>query len=159
MSTRRPTRLINRPTPATPLFRARSANPIRQGSPTKRRGVATVEFAIVLPVMLILVFGTIEVCQRIFLRQSMVIAAYEGARLAARRNSTNADVVARCRAMLDERRVVGATVTVTPANLSTQPVGAEIQVAISVPWAQNAPTRLVLRDQNSLTVQATMLHE
>jgi Flp pilus assembly protein TadG len=138
---------ITKPTPRS--------RPSRQ----KRRGVASVEFAIVLPVLLILVFGTIEICQRIFLRQSMVIAAYEGARLAARRNSENSDVVARCSTLLQERRVAGAVVTVTPANLATLTTGTEVRVTITTPWSSNTPSRLVLRDQGTLTVQAVMLRE
>ncbi len=82
-----------------------------------RQGVAAVELAFVLPVLLVLVFGTIEICQRIFLRQSLVIAAYEGARLAARRNTTNTQVIDRCNTILDQRNVRGGSVTVTPSNI------------------------------------------
>jgi Flp pilus assembly protein TadG len=130
-----------------------------QTQPTNRRGVASVELAIVLPVMMILVLGTIEVCQRIFLRQSAVIVAYEGARFAVRSTSNSADLVQRCQTMLTQRRVVGGVVTVTPSDLLSQPPGTQIQINITIPWAANSPTRFVLQDQGSVSVNATMLRE
>ncbi len=131
----------------------------RKGCECGRSGLASVELAFVLPVMLILVLGTIEVCQRIFLRQSAVIVAYEGARMAARSTSSNADVTARCQTMLTQRRVLGATVSITPSDLLSQPVGTQIRIRVEVPWASNSPTRFVLQDQGTITVDAFMLRE
>ena len=125
----------------------------------KRSGLASVELAIVLPVMLILVLGTIEVCQRIFLRQSAVIVAYEAARLAARSTSSNLEVATRCETMLIQRRVNGAVVTVTPSDLLAQPPGTQVRVRVEVPWASNSPTRFVLQDQGTIAVDAYMLRE
>ncbi len=124
-----------------------------------RFGVAAVELAVVLPVLLILIFGTIEICQRIFVRQSLVIAAYEGARLGARRNSTNAQVIARCNTILAQRRVAGAAVTVTPTNILEASTADEIQVSITAPWGANTPTRFVLSNQGNVRVDAVMLRE
>ncbi len=126
---------------------------------SSRSGVATVELAIVLPVMLILVLGTIEVCQRIFLRQSALLVAYEGARLASRSITSSDDVTERCNTMLQQRRVVGGTVTITPENLLALAPGDQFQIRIIVPWGDNSPTRFVLRDQGSVTVDVFMLRE
>ena len=46
----------------------------------ERRGVAAVEFAVCLPVIILLVFGAIEASSFIFLKQSLNVAAYEGIR-------------------------------------------------------------------------------
>ncbi|MFO0924034.1 MAG: TadE family protein [Pirellulales bacterium] len=124
-----------------------------------RKGVAAVELAFVLPVLLVLVFGTIEICQRIFLRQSLVIAAYEGARLGARRNTTNAQVIDRCNTILQQRNVRGGSVTVTPANILSIATGEAITISVTAPWASNSPTRFVISDQGNLSVQAVMLRE
>jgi len=121
--------------------------------------VATVELAIILPILLMLVFGTIEICQRIFLRQSAVIVAYEGARLAARGSSTNAEVVARCQQLLISRRVRNAIVTTQPSNFLQSPTGTELRVIITVPWADNSPTKVVVADQGTMAVSAFMLRE
>jgi Flp pilus assembly protein TadG len=125
----------------------------------RRNGAATVELTVVLPVMLTLVLGTIEVCHRIFLRQTSVIVAYEGCRLAARSTSSTEDVVSRCEQMLSQRRVVGGQVTVIPASLLEQVPGTPIQVRITIPWASNTPTRFVLQDQGTVSVDAFMLRE
>ena len=124
-----------------------------------RSGLASVELAFVLPVMLILVLGTIEVCQRIFLRQSAVIVSYEAGRLAARSTSSNAEVATRCQTMLTQRRVNGAVVTITPSDLLSQPPGTQVRVRVEVPWASNSPTRFVLQDQGTIAVDAYMLRE
>lgn len=121
--------------------------------------MASVELAIVLPILLIMIFGTMEVCQRIFVRQSLVVTAYEGARLAARRNSTTQDVVTRCTSMLAERRVSGGSVSVTPNDISAVPTGTEITVTVTSPWASNSTTRFVIQDQGSVSVNAVMLRE
>jgi len=78
----------------------------RFNKPTARRGVATVEFAICLPALLALTLGTIDICSMLFLKESIKLAAYEGARRGVGRGRTNADVAARVREFLDERNIV-----------------------------------------------------
>ncbi len=82
----------------------------RRASHLKRLGIASVEFAVVFPILMILVLGTVEVCQRLFIRQSATIAAYEGIRLAARKTSSAEDVVSRCKQLLEDRRVSNPTI-------------------------------------------------
>jgi len=71
----------------------------------KRRGVATLEFAMVLPALMILTIGTMDLCSLMFLKESVVLAAYEGARQGVGRGQTNADVTSRVTAFLDERGI------------------------------------------------------
>ena len=113
----------------------------------------------VLPVLLITVFGTIEICQRIFLRQSAVISAYEGARLCARGIATNEQVKARCNALLSNRGIKNATVAVTPSDILTAKSGTELRIRVEVPWADNSPTRFVVQNQGSVVIEAVMLRE
>ncbi len=124
-----------------------------------RSGVAAVELAIVLPLLLTLVLGSMEVCQRLFLRQSAVLSAYEGGRLAARKSSSALQVAQRCEQILEERSVVGAQVIVTPTTFAEISVGDEVSVEIRIPWAANSATRLVLKDQGVIVVRSTMLRE
>ena len=77
-----------------------------------RRGVAAVEFALLLPVFVLLVLGTIEATSMIFLQQSLEIAAYEGARIALVPDSTDGNVEGAARQILDARNVQGSTTTV-----------------------------------------------
>jgi hypothetical protein len=54
----------------------------------KRQGTATVELAVVLPLLMLLTFGTIEIADGFFFQQAIATAAYEGSREASRAQST-----------------------------------------------------------------------
>ena len=60
---------------------------------------------------MLLVVGTIEACSMIFLKQSLAVAAYEGARTAIIPGATKAQVEAACNQILADRKVDGGTVT------------------------------------------------
>ena len=51
----------------------------KQKARTKREGAAVVEFAVCLPLIVLIVLGTIEAGSLLFLKQTLVQAAYEGA--------------------------------------------------------------------------------
>ncbi len=125
----------------------------------RRRGIATVEFAVIFPILLVMVLGTLEICQRLFLRQSATIAAYEGIRLAARSTSNAPEVIERCQQLLTDRRIAGGQITVTPNTFQNLPTGSPITVEVRVPWASNSVTKFVLRDQGNIVVKAVMLRE
>ena len=55
-----------------------------------RKGTATVEFAVCLPVLVTIVLGSIEATNAIFLKQHLTAAAYEGARKATTPAETSA---------------------------------------------------------------------
>jgi len=126
-----------------------------------RQGLAVVELAILLPILMTVCFGTLEVCNRLFLRQTAAVAAYEGARLAARRTVTVAQVQARCIALLQGRRIVGGQVLITPSGnaLATLPTSGQLTVQITIPIAGNTPVSYVLNSTGSVTATAVMLRE
>lgn len=130
-----------------------------QRKPRRRLAAATVELAFTLPIMLTVVFGTIEVCQRIFLRQAATLTAYEGARLAVRRTATTQQVRQRCEALLIGRRVVNGTVSISPNSIESQPIGTPIQITVTVPWAANSPIRFVTGNASDISVVAVMVRE
>ena len=82
-----------------------------------RRGVATVELAVCLPVIVLLVLGAMEATNMVFLKQSLAVAAYEGGRTSVVPGATTADVVAKCQEILDDRKIQGAAVSVTPGDV------------------------------------------
>ncbi len=67
-------------------------NPIPQPTRRRRTGVAAVEFALVVPVFLLLVFGIIEFGRAIMVQQILVNASREGARAAAVDGATQSNV-------------------------------------------------------------------
>jgi len=61
--------------------------------------------AICLPIVISIAFSTIEICCTIYLKESLTIAAYEGARAGKSAGGTNANAVARVFSILDERGI------------------------------------------------------
>lgn len=99
------------------------------------RGAAAVELAIVLPVLILLVFGIIEWSIYFNRLQGLQAAAREGARVAALPQSTQSDVTAKVKAALDGVLPGGAspTVTVSPSSSNPcdlQPAGTSVTVTV-----------------------------
>ncbi len=64
-----------------------------RGARRHRRGAACVEFAVLSPILLILILGIIDVGQFVNVGQSVSNASREGARVAARQTTTNVSAV------------------------------------------------------------------
>ncbi len=130
-----------------------------------RRGVATVELAFVLPALIALAFGSIEICQRLHVKQSTLIAAYEACRVATRPISDTAAVQTHCESLLSQHGVNGATVQIrnmTQArnNLTDIVTGDEIRIRVTAPWDENTISHYVIGDfGQTFQVQAFMLRE
>ncbi len=105
----------------------------------QRNGVASIEFAMVLPLLMILTLGTIDVCSVIFLRESATLAAYEGARQGIGRGNTNADVVARVQQFLNERDINfgGNVVQVSAPGFAAAETLENVTVTVNIPAQGN----------------------
>lgn len=124
-----------------------------------RRGVAAAEFAVCLPVLVLLLMGSIETCSMIFVKQSLACAAYEGVRTGLQPNATAADIRRACLDLLSDRNVRGASVTVTPADPRRAREGEFIQVRVSAASAANAVTPLRFFRGRTLEATASMMKE
>ena len=107
------------------------------GKRNNHRGTATVELAIVLPVLVMILFGCIELTNMVYLKQSLKICAYEGTRVALLPDTTSGDVRFACQQLLDARNVRNATITVSPANFQKSPYGTPIRVSITTSLSKN----------------------
>jgi Flp pilus assembly protein TadG len=103
-----------------------------------RKGAAVVEMAVCLPVIVLLVFASIETCNAIFLRQALSASAYEGARVAVRPESTSQQAISRCQAVLDGRDMQDTSITLNPQDVSTVQRGQLIEVTISATCDNNS---------------------
>jgi Flp pilus assembly protein TadG len=126
---------------------------------TNRTGVAAAEFAVCLPVIVLIVLSTIEACTMIFLKQSLSIAAYEGARAGLAQSATNTTIVNASTQVLTERNVKGGTVTLNPSNLTSIAPGNYFTVTVSAPAARNAIVPINFYRGRTLTGTATMMKE
>ena len=125
----------------------------------KRNGAAVVEFAVVLPVFVTLLLGTIETCTMIFLQQSLKIAAYESARAAIVPGSDDFDINLATTEILTARRIKNGTVTVTPTNFQNAAYGSFIRVDVSAPCNSNSVFALRFYGSKILTGTVEMMKE
>jgi Flp pilus assembly protein TadG len=124
-----------------------------------RQGAAIVEFAVCLPIVMLLILGSIEATSAIFLRQALTTSAYEGVREAVRTGSTTAAATARAQSVLTARRIRSSTIRFTPDNTQTAPRGSRIIIEISAPFSANSPFMgRVIADRMN-TVRTVMVKE
>lgn len=103
----------------------------------KRRGVAAVEFAVCIPLFLLLTIGAIQTTDAIYLKNSLRVVAYEAVREGVKPTGTNATVSARANEIITARNVQGATVTTSPADITTANAGDYITVTVTAPANSN----------------------
>jgi hypothetical protein len=112
-----------------------------------------------LPVLVLLVLAMIEACTMIFLKQSLTVAAYEGARVSLQPSAVAADVQARCDGVLVDRRVQNGRVAVFPPNFETLEPGQYIRVTVSAPANRNSVIPGSFFRGRTLSASATMMKE
>lgn len=126
---------------------------------SRRQGVAVVELAVCLPVVVLIVLGTIEACTMIFLQQSLSIAAYEGARVSTLPNITGDDVADQCQQILADRGVTGVNISINPHDLQSAAKSSWIEVTASAPFAENSLVGGYLFSDRTLTGTVGMMKE
>lgn len=124
-----------------------------------RKGVAAAELAVCLPVIVLIVLATIEACTMVFLKQSLSIAAYEGARAALAQNATNASAQSAANQVLTQRRVNGGTVRIQPSNIVAVAPGEYMTITCSAPASRNSIIPIRFYRGRTLTGSATMMKE
>ena len=150
----RPTRRANR--------RFGSRWPPLPGS-MNQRGAAAVEFALLLPVLIMVLFGIIEFGVALSRQQVLATASREGARLGIRQSvprPTAADIQALARRVFTQAGVTGVTpmIAVTGAG---GPSGTDLTVTVSAPYQFYVMANVIpaLRGTVTLRSRTVMRHE
>ena len=127
----------------------------------RRSGVATIEFAFVLPALLALTIGTIDICSMMFLKETAVLAAYEGARQGVGRGRTNADVTNRVTEFLDERGVSygGNVVSISSPGFGAANTLENVTVTVNVPAGGNLLVPSQMFGDMTMSASVTMRKE
>lgn len=109
------------------LRRKRAAVGLKSG---RARAAAVVEFAVVLPLLLTILFGIIEFGYAFMVRQTLQHAAREGGRLASLPTSTApyGNVIGRVNAIMEPTGLTSFEVAVS------QPAACQEMVTVSVPY-------------------------
>lgn len=100
---------------------------------TRERGIALVEMALILPILVLLTFGVIEYGWMFMKAHQVTSAAREGARAGARALSTNAEVAMAVTRVMSDSGITGYTYSVSPAADGVE-TGARLTVTVSVPY-------------------------
>ena len=103
-----------------------------------RAGIAAVEFAVCLPILMAMIMGVIESSNAVFLQQSLTSAAYEAANVASAIGGTSADAQTRANAVLTALGVKNSTVSINPTVTTATPIGTTIVVTVSAPFSANS---------------------
>jgi Flp pilus assembly protein TadG len=101
-----------------------------------RRGAATVEFALTLPIAILLLFGFVEFSRLYLITNASATAAYEGARRAIVPGGTADQARATALDVLHSSTVSHANVTVDPSPI--QPRTRRVTVTVEVPGDRNS---------------------
>jgi hypothetical protein len=124
-----------------------------------RRAAAAAELALCLPLIVFLLLASLEACSMIFLDHSLTIASYEGVRMGINYDSTNAQVLAKCNQIIDEREVAGATIDISPVNVANAERGEQIAVTVTAPCDTNAILPLWFYGGQNLSSTTIMVKE
>jgi len=111
---------------------------LRNHNCTRRRGSATVEFAVIALVLAVLVMGVVELTRVIQVKSYLSDAVRSGGRQAAQPGATSAQVTSSVGAILANHGLSGTTtVTVlvngTAANVSTAVRGDKVSLTVAIP--------------------------
>ena len=111
-------------------------------SKPKRRGTACVEFAVVLPMLLIFVLGILEVGRGVEVFQILNAAAREGARQASTGTMTNAQVITAVTGVVQAAGLPTNHLTVTVSDLTSPGTDVSqatildnLQVTVTLPYS------------------------
>jgi Flp pilus assembly protein TadG len=147
--------------------------PVMAGSPNRhqttslrcrktRVGAATVEFAVIAPLFVLLLFGMIEFGRLVMVQQVITNASREGARRAVVEQATTADVTSAVQTYLTNGGVkaTSAVVTVNPNPPTAAGLGEPVTVQVQVPFSAVSwlPSPMFLGKAN-LNATTTMRRE
>jgi hypothetical protein len=99
----------------------------------RRRGVAAVEFAMIAPAFLIVVFCSIEFARMSMMRNLAQNAAYESARFTMVEGATASDAKNKAEEILARLGTKGATITINggqPLAFDTEAITTEIEIPL-----------------------------
>lgn len=125
--------------------------------PELRRGAAVVEFAVVLPVILLFFTASIELFRLSQMRHAAETAAYEAARHAMVPGASQADATAKAQQLMKIAGVGKINVTISPSVITESTP--KITVTVDVPAKGNSWVAGPFTDKSLVVASSTLLAE
>lgn len=138
------------------MSRSKSFSP---SQPRRRKGIAVTELAICIPILLLLSVVLIEFGTLIFFKQSLAIAAYQGTHHGVKPAATDADVQGAASQVLEDRKISGGSISVSPGNILSIPAGELFTVTVSAPSGPNSLAVFGLFPSREISAQVTVMKE
>jgi len=124
----------------------------------KRVGAAVVEFAVCLPLIVLIVLGTIEAGSLLFLKQTLVQAAYEGAKVAITTGDSD-QVEAVVELVAASRDLTEVNVQFTPSDIASVSAGETITITLTAPGDDNSLIPFGIFRNLTVEANASMVRE
>lgn len=121
----------------------------------KRKGTATAELAVCLPLLVVLVLGGMEAANGIFLKQGLTVAAYETAKMATTVGFTAAQAEARGNEILNTMGLSGSDIEIDPPTTRQMAPGELVTVTVTAPCSLNSISPAVFHPAD-MTVNAVV---
>lgn len=122
----------------------------------QRVGAATVETAVCLPFLIVMVFSSVELSGAVFLKHSVDLAAYEGARTVTRPGENATKAAERVAQILASRRVTTYTYSCSPSITASTPRGTPVEVTVTAPAGSLSIGPLKLLTGKTMSAKFTM---
>jgi Flp pilus assembly protein TadG len=123
----------------------------------RRSGVAALEAAISIPLLVTIVFGAIELSNAIFLKQSLNIAAYEAAKVVTRPGLNETLARARCGEIMNIRNITDFSLEFSPIVTPQTPRGTAVTVTLTAPVSNLSYGPLRFMAGTELTTSVVMV--
>lgn len=117
------------------------------------------ELAVCLPILVLLVFGSLSATSMIFIRQAVVQSAYETIKATVKPEGSVAQGRQRGEEVLSFRNITASSVRFNPSNVEAQPKGTPITVTIQAAADRNRFFSFGVFEGQLVEVSATMLKE
>jgi Flp pilus assembly protein TadG len=128
----------------------------------RRRGSASAELALVVPLFLLMICGTLETSRVCSVSEILTNVARDGCRVAVANGKTNADAQVRMTTLLSNAGITGySTPVITPADVTASNLGDQVTVTISVNFSHVTwlPISYVLSSSMPISGRAVMSSE
>ena len=100
----------------------------------RRAGSAVVEFAVIAPLMFLVVFGVIELGRAMAVQETVTSASREACRVAVVDGRTKSDATDRITSMMSSAGIAGYTVAFSPDPPSSAREGTPVIVTVQIPF-------------------------